>query len=97
MSDRDKIIAKGDRASQLLESDTFKEAMSDIQAEMFAHFLATSGDEGSARDSYWALSNACLEIERILRAHANNAEVERRAQQEEKQAQERKGGKIPWM
>ncbi len=91
--EQDKIIAKGERAKQLLDSELFLSTMAEIQSEMFANFLATSGDEGEARDTYWALSNACIEIERKLRTHVTNAEVERRAQQEEKQAQ---GGKIPW-
>jgi hypothetical protein len=73
----------------------FKETMSDIQAEMFGTFLSTSGDEGEARDACWALSNACLEIERHLRTHITNAEVEIKNRRDA-EIGDALGGYTPW-
>ena len=84
MDDKERNIARGHRAAELLGNELFKEAVSAVRDGLFNGWASTGPEEQDARDAYYIGLDMLERIERALQAVVNRGKFEADALKREK-------------
>ena len=72
------IINRGTRAAQILDDETFKEAVAKIEADIIAVWKTWKADDPDGRERLWMAVNSLNKIVDLLRTFAITGRHERR-------------------